>query len=151
MAEKQTFKTVLKKHEKLDATGIEIPFDVEAIFGAKRVAVKAAINGAEYRGSIVRMGGKYMLGIPKAFRETAGINAGDEITVSVEKDVEERPVAVPKDFAAALKKSRLENAWEGLSYTHRKEHVRAIEEAKHAETRLRRIEKAIAMIAAKKK
>ncbi|MEQ1603934.1 MAG: DUF1905 domain-containing protein [Pyrinomonadaceae bacterium] len=68
MAEKQTFETVLIKHDKLDATGIEIPFDVEAVFGAKRVPVKAVIKGAEYRGSIVRMGGKYMLGVPKEFR-----------------------------------------------------------------------------------
>lgn len=151
MAEKQTFKTVLKKHEKLDATGIEIPFDVEEIFGSKRVAVKAEINGAEYRGSIVRMGGKYMLGIPRAFREAAGINAGDKITVSVEKDVEERTVAVPKDLATEIEKSGLEKVWEKLSYTHRKEHVRAIEEAKQAETRVRRIKNAIAMIAKKKK
>lgn len=105
MAEKQTFKTVLKKHEKLDATGIELPFDVEAIFGAKHVAVKAVINRAEYRGSIVRMGGKYMLGIPKAFREAAGINAGDEITVSVEKDVEEKDGCGAKRSNGRAKKS----------------------------------------------
>ena len=65
MADKQTFETVLVGHEKLDATGIEIPFDVEAVFGAKCVPVKAVINGAEYRGSITRMGGKYILGVPK--------------------------------------------------------------------------------------
>ncbi len=53
MAEKQTIEVVLEKHEKLDATGITIPFDVEKIFGAKRVPVKAEINGAVYRGSIV--------------------------------------------------------------------------------------------------
>jgi bifunctional DNA-binding transcriptional regulator/antitoxin component of YhaV-PrlF toxin-antitoxin module len=151
MAEKQTFKATLEKHAKLDATGIVIPFDVEEIFGAKRVAVKAMINGAEYRGSIVRMGGKYMLGIPKAFREAAGISAGEDIVITVEKDLEERTVALPKDLAAELKKNGLMEAWDRLSYTHRKEHVRAIEEAKQPETRLRRVEKAVVMIAAKKK
>jgi uncharacterized protein YdeI (YjbR/CyaY-like superfamily) len=109
------------------------------------------INGAEYRGSIVRMGGKYMLGIPKAFREAAGISAGEDIVITVEKDLEERTVALPKDLAAELKKNGLMEAWDRLSYTHRKEHVRAIEEAKQPETRLRRVEKAIVMIAAKKK
>ncbi len=152
MAEKQTFTVILEKHPKMEATGITIPFDVEAVFGAKRVPVKATINGAEYRGTVVRMGGKYMLGIPKGFREDAGIKAGDNIVVTLERDAAERTVAVPQDLAAALKKSKdAAKAWEKLSYTHRKEHVRAIEEAKKAETRTKRIEKAIEMLLAKKK
>lgn len=149
MADKQTFSCVLIKHDKLDATGIEIPFDVEAVFGTKRVPVRAVINGAEYRGSIVRMGGKYMLGIPKEFRDRAGIAAGDNIVITVEKDMTERTVETPSDLAATLKKAGLDDAWNKLSYTHRKEHVRAIEEAKAAETRARRIQKAIDMIAAR--
>ena len=142
---------MLTKHSKLDATGIEVPFDVEAVFGAKRVPVKAVVNGAEYRGSIVRMGGKYMLGIPKEFRERAGIAAGDNIVITVEKDTTERTVETPVDLAVALRESRLDDAWEKLSYTHKKEHVRAIEEAKAADTRTRRITKAIEMVAAKRK
>lgn len=34
---KQTIKVKLDKHEKLAATGITTPFDVEELFGAKRV------------------------------------------------------------------------------------------------------------------
>jgi bifunctional DNA-binding transcriptional regulator/antitoxin component of YhaV-PrlF toxin-antitoxin module len=151
MAEKQTFQTMPIKHDKLDATGIEIPFDVEAVFGAKRVPVKAFINGEEYRGSIVRMGGKYMLGIPKAFREAAVIKAGEHIVVTIEQDTNQRTVTVPKDLANALSRSGLKDAFDALSYTHRKEHVRAIEEAKAPETRLRRIKNAVEMVAAKKK
>lgn len=151
MAEKQTFETVLIKHEKLDATGIEIPFDVEAVFGAKRVPVRATVNGSEYRGSIVRMGGKYMLGIPKEFRNAAGIAAGDNIVITIERDTEERTVEIPADFAAELKTAGLVLEWDRMSYTHRKEHVRAIEEAKRPDTRTRRITKAIEMIAARKK
>lgn len=151
MADKQTFETVLEKHSTMNATGITIPFDVEKIFGAKRVPVKATINGSEYRGSIVSMGGKYMLGIPKVFRDAAGIAAGDKIVVTVERDAEERTVIIPKDFSDALAKSGLRPAFDVMSYSHRKEHVRAIEEAKAPETRLRRIEKAVAMIAVMKK
>lgn len=151
MAEKQTFTVVLEKHPNMEATGITIPFDVEAVFGAKRVPVKAAVNGAEYRGSVVRMGGKYMLGIPKAFREAAGINAGDNIVITLEKDETERTVNVPEDLATLLKRNKdAAKAWETLSYTHRKEHARAIEEAKKAETRAKRIEKTIEMLLAKK-
>lgn len=151
MTEKQTFTVVLEKHEKLEATGITIPFDVEKVFGAKRVPVKVTINGTEYRGTVVRMGGKYMLGIPKVFREAAGIKAGDNIVITVEKDTDERIVTPPKDLAAALAENKdAGNAWEKLSYTHKKEHVRAIEEAKKPETRTRRIEKAIEMLLEKK-
>jgi bifunctional DNA-binding transcriptional regulator/antitoxin component of YhaV-PrlF toxin-antitoxin module len=149
MADKQTFETVLFKHGSMNATGIEIPFDVEAVFGAKRVAVKAEINGAEYRGSIVRMGGKYMLGIPKEFRDRAGIEAGAHIVVTVEKDEQPRVVTPPDDLVAALKEAGLTEAFAKLSYTHQKEHVRAIEEAKAAETRVRRIVKAIELVRGK--
>jgi uncharacterized protein YdeI (YjbR/CyaY-like superfamily) len=50
-----------------------------------------------------------------------------------------------------IKKNGLSTAWDKLSYTHRKEHVRAVEEAKRPETRTKRIEKTIEMLTAKKK
>jgi bifunctional DNA-binding transcriptional regulator/antitoxin component of YhaV-PrlF toxin-antitoxin module len=144
---KQTIKVKLEKHENMEATGITIPFDVEEVFGAKRIPVKATVNGAVYRGSIVRMAGKYMLGIPKAFREAAGIKAGDNIVVTLEKDHEERTVVIPTDLARELKKDRsLKEAWEKLSYTVRKEQARGLEEAKSPETRARRLEKTLALL-----
>jgi len=147
---KQTIKVKLEKHEKLDATGITIPFDVEEVFGAKRVPVKATINGAEYRGSIVSMGGCYMLGIPKAFREAAGIKAGDNIVVTLEKDTQERNVVIPADLARELKKDKaLRTAWDNLSFTIRKENARDLEDAKKPETRVRRLEKTLAMLRTK--
>lgn len=149
MADKQTFETVLEKHANMQATGITIPFDVEEVFGAKRVPVIAVVNGAEYRGSIVRMGGKYMLGIPKAFREAAGIAAGDNIVVTVQRDTSERVVETPPDLALAIADACLTDVWNALSYTHKKEHVRAVTEAKQPETRTRRIAKAVEMMADK--
>lgn len=149
MAAKQTIEVLLEKHPTMEATGITIPFDVEQVFGSKRVAVRATVNGTVYRGSIVRMGGKYMLGIPKAFRDKAGISAGEKIKVTIEADDEPRTVEMPKDLSAAIKKAGVSKTWEKLSYTHRKEHVRAVEEAKRPETRMKRIEKAVEMLAAK--
>jgi bifunctional DNA-binding transcriptional regulator/antitoxin component of YhaV-PrlF toxin-antitoxin module len=151
MADKQIIQVVLEKHDKLEATGITIPFDVEELFGSKRVPVKAEVNGAVYRGSIVRMGGKYMLGIPKSFREAAGIKAGEKITVAIEADEAPRNVETPADLTAALKKAGLTAEWEKLSYTYKKEHARAIGEAKRPETRINRIEKAVKMLAEKSK
>ena len=144
---KQTITVKLDKHPTMEATGIKIPFDVEAVFGAKRVPVKATVNGAVYRGSIVRMGGEYMLGIPKVFRETAGIKAGDNIVVTLEQDVAERTVEIPSDLGRELKKNKALNAaWDRLSFTLRKENVRALEEAKQPATRSRRLEKTLAIL-----
>ena len=151
MGEKQTFDCVLEQHPGMNATGVTIPFDVEAVFGAKRVPVKAVVNGAEYRGSIARMGGKYCLGIPKAFRDEAGIAAGEHIVITIERDTEERTVEVPGDLAEALSGAGLRERFDAMSYTHRKEHARAVEEAKAAETRARRIAKVVEIVAAKEK
>ena len=146
-ATKQTINVKLEKHDKLDATGITIPFDVEEVWGEKRVPVRAEINGAKYRGSVVRMGGRYMLGIPKAFRESAGIKAGDNIVVTLERDVAPRAVTSPPELAKELKKDKnLRSAWEKLSFTVQKENTRSIEEAKQPETRARRIEKTLLML-----
>lgn len=150
MAEKQTFDTVLEKHENMEATGITIPFDVEKVFGAKRVPVKVRINDAEYRSTVFRMGGKYMMAVPKVFREAAGIKAGEKITVTMEKDLEKRTVEVPKDLAEALKKEDLTKVFAKMSYTHQKEYVNAIAEAKKPETRARRIKNAIELISLRK-
>ena len=150
MAEKQIFDARLEKHPNMEATGITIPFDVEKVFGAKRVPVKVSINGADYRGSVVRMSGKYMLGIPKVFRDAAGIKAGDTITVEIERDTEERTVEIPKDFADALEKAGVMDKFSKMSFTHRKEYVRAVTESKKEETRIRRIEKNIEMLSDKK-
>jgi antitoxin component of MazEF toxin-antitoxin module len=151
MAEKQTFETVLEKHEAMDATGITIPFDVEKVFGAKRVPVKVRINGAEHRSTIIRMGGKYVVGVPKVFREAAGVKAGEAITVILEKDNEKRTVEVPKDLAEALTKADLTDVFSKMSYTHQKEYVNAVIESKREETRLRRIDKTIEQLISKRK
>ena len=145
------FETVLEKHENMDATGITIPFDVEATFGAKRVPVKVSINDAEYRTTVFFMGGRYMLAVPKVFRTAAGIKAGDKITVTMEKDTEKRTVEVPQDLAAALEKSGLSETFLKMSYTHQKEYVNSVSEAKREETRARRIEKTLEMLKEKKK
>lgn len=151
MGDKQTIDVVLEQVPGMNATGITIPFDVQEVYGSKRVPVKATVNGIEYRGSIVRMGGVYCLGIPKAFRDSAGIKAGDNIVVTLELDDEPRTVDVPDDLATALADAGLSEIFSAMSYTHKKEHVRAIEEAKQPETRKRRIDKAVEMIAVKKK
>ncbi len=63
------------------------------------------------------------------------------------RDEAERTVDVPADFAAALADAGLREAFDRLSFSHRREHVAAIVEAKKPQTRARRIGKALEMLA----
>lgn len=126
--------------------GIEIPFDVPAFFGRKRVPVKGTIDGASYRSTIAVYGGKYYLGFNKKVREAAGgVGPGDKVKIVIEQDESERDVEIPKDFADTMPKAT-RAFFDSLSYSHRREYVQWIEAAKKQETRDRRIVKAIDMM-----
>jgi hypothetical protein len=152
MPETQRFRALIESSDSGGAY-VTIPFDVEAVFGKKRVKVKATFDGEPYRGSIVRMGGPdHFLIIRKDIRAAIGKQPGDEVEVTIEEDTEPRVVEVPDDLAAALDASPTAKAFfENLSFSHRREYVEWIEDAKRAATRERRIGKAVEMLAAGRK
>ncbi len=127
---------------------VEVPFDVEEAFGSKRPKVRAVIEGVPYRGTLVRMGSEcHMLLILKEIREKIGKTFGDEVRVTVEPDTEPRVIAIPEDLMKEFKKDKAAKAFfDKLSYTHRKEYVTWVTEAKREETRRNRVVKAIAML-----
>jgi len=126
-------------------TGIEIaPEVIEALGGGKKSAVNATINGFTYRSSIGSMGGKFMLPVSAERRAAAGVAAGDEVELELTLDAAPREIEVPADLAAALAESPKARArFEALSFSHKQQHVLAIEGAKTAETRARRVAKAV--------
>ncbi len=128
------------------ATGIEIPDAVvEALGGGRRPPVSVTINGYTYRSSIASMGGRYLLGLSAEVRQNTGVTAGDEIEVDLELDSAPREVDVPADFAKALASHPdARSAFDGLNYSNKRRLVMAIDAAKGAETRQRRIEKTLA-------
>ena len=130
-----------------NTAGIHVPDEiVTALGGGKHPKVKATLNGYTYRSSIASMGGKFMLGVSSEVRKNAGVSGGDELDVEVELDTQVREVVVPADLTAALEKdAAAKKFFEGLSYSNRQRHVLAIEGAKSAETRQRRIEKSVSM------
>lgn len=132
---------------------ISIDFDVEQTFGKRgRVPVRGTLNGAPFRSSLFPMGGCHFMVVNRHLREAAGVSGGETVTVTMERDDEPRTIEPPADFARALKANEEARAtWDDLSYTHRREHVEHIEEAKKPETRSRRIEKSVALLAAGKK
>jgi len=152
MPKKQTFKAVIQNAGGGGAF-VEVPFDVEKVFGSKRPKVRAMIEGVPYRGLLTRMGGpNHMLIILKNIREQIGKTFGDEIKVSVEVDVDERVIHVPKELKRVFKSEKAAKAnFEKLSYTHQREYVTWINEAKKAETRQKRIANTIEMLKQGKK
>jgi hypothetical protein len=127
------------------ATGIEVPPEAVAKLGtSKRPPVVVTINGYSYRNTIAVMGGVFMIGISAEHRKGSGVSAGDEIDVELVLDEAPREVELPADFAAALDADeRAKAAYAALSPSRKKAHVTSIEGAKTAETRERRIAKAL--------
>ena len=147
MATQYTFRAVIEDAGNGGAY-VCVPFDVEKTFGKKRVKVLAIIEGVPYRGSLVRMGTEcHLLPVLKEIRQQTGKSIGDEIEVTVEEDTLPRQVAVPADLAQALERdASARDFFQRLSYTHQKEYVAWIEEAKRPETRQARIIKTVEML-----
>lgn len=134
---------MLEGVEGSSATYVRVPDAVMKAFGSPpRLPVRIVINGADHRTSIANMGIGPMIGVPAELRRAAGVQRGQRIGVSVEADRLERIVEVPPDFAKAMTAAQ-RRAYDGMSYTHRKEYVQWIEAAKRTETRTRRIKLAL--------
>jgi hypothetical protein len=132
---------------------VTVPFDVEKVFGVKRLKAIATIDGEPYRGSVVRMGSEHhILIVLKGIREKIGKTIGDEVSITLREDSEPRVVDLPPDLAKVLRGEKEARAiFDALAYTHKREYVMWIEEAKRPETRANRIIKAIAMLREGKK
>jgi hypothetical protein len=129
---------------------IPISFDPRAVFGKVRAPVKVTLNGYTFRSTIAAMGGPLCIPLRKSNREAAGLQGNETLRVKLELDEDVRDVTPPRDFVKALKRSPTAwDRWQELSFTHRREHVEAIEGAKKPETRARRLHAAVRMIAAR--
>jgi hypothetical protein len=147
------FRVLVEREEGHEVCAIHVPFDVEKTFGTRgRVPVRGTLNGAAFRGSLFPMRGRHIFVVNRKLREASGVRGGETVSVRLGRDTEPRVVNPPADFSRALKANReARDAWDKLSYTHRREHVEHIEEAKRPETRARRVERSVALLAAGKK
>ncbi|HEV2761767.1 MAG TPA: YdeI/OmpD-associated family protein [Pyrinomonadaceae bacterium] len=146
MATTKRFRVLLEQYEGTNATGINIPFDVEKVFGTRaRVPVRGTVNGFPFRSSVFPKGdGTHYMVVNKETRAGAKAKGGETISVVMERDDEPRTIEPPAELARALKGNKeARAAWEKLSFSHRKEYARSVEEARRPETRQRRVEKAI--------
>ena len=133
-------------------TGIVVPEEViEQLAAGKRPPVLVSVNGYEYRNTVGVMGGKHMISISAAVRKATGLKGGDPIHVTLTVADTPRAVTIPADFAAALAADEQAGAFFGtLSNSMQRYHIDTVGAAKSAETRQRRIDKAIALFRAGK-
>lgn len=128
---------------------ILFPFDTLEVFGKKNLipVIVTYDKKIEYRGRIANMGKGPMVPILKSIRTALGKEFGDTIFVQVKPDTSERKIEIPNWLSIIFDSHpHAKKAFEKLSYTHQKEHVRAIEEAKREETKVKRIEKMLDML-----
>ncbi len=143
-----SFRTVLQSTGG-NNVGIVVPDEVVASFGrGKRVPVVVTIDdGYSYRNTTAFMGGQFWLSFNAETRRATGRGAGDEVEVRLELDEAPRTVEVPDDLAAALAGDPVAAAaWEKLAYSHKKAHATAVETAKAAQTRARRVASVLAKL-----
>lgn len=140
-----TFRAVVEQGGKT-ATGIPVPEEVIARLGSgKRPKIMVTLGDHTYRSTVGVMGGRSLIPLSAENRTAAGVAAGDEVDVSVQLDTAPRVLELPADLTAALElHPRARAAFDALSYSNRRRYVLGVEGAKAAETRQRRIDKAIA-------
>lgn len=128
------------------AAAVTLPFDPKAEWGKVRAPVRGTIDGHPFTTTVARYGGVDYLAFRREVREAAGVEIGATVAIEVELDTSERVVSVPEDLAVALADARLREAFDRLSYTHQKEYVTWVEEAKREETRRTRIGRSVELL-----
>ena len=124
---------------------------VEALGAGKRPPVIVTVGGYTYRTTVAPMGGSYWVPLAAEHREAAGVAGRARRSTSASSSTPRRGRSpLPDDLAAALDEPA-RAFFDALAYTHRKEWVRWVEEAKKPETRTARIEKTVESLRAGKK
>ncbi|OJX94708.1 MAG: 2-isopropylmalate synthase [Micrococcales bacterium 73-15] len=124
------------------AAAIVLSDEQVAAFDAGRAfPVTVTIDGRTARLRLARMGGENLVGLSRAARADLGVEIGQDVTVVIALDEAPREVEVPAELAAVLDgDAGLRSAWDALAFSHRREHARAVAEAKRPETRQRRVD-----------
>jgi hypothetical protein len=134
----KTFKTTI--HRDGSMCFIPLTFDPKPLFGKLRAPVKVTLNGYTYRSTIAAMGGPPCIPLRRSNREAAGLEGNETIAVRLVLDTAVRKITPPADLVRALKAAPPAwDRWRELSYSHQREHVEAVDQAKKPETRARRI------------
>ena len=120
-----------------------------AVLGSKaRVPVVLTVKEKSYRTSAWPNGnGAHVIQINKTMQRETGLSAGDRTKVTLAIDDQSRTVIVPTDLKQALSKNKVaDKFFSALAYSHQKEYVDWITEAKREETRERYLRKTLCLL-----
>ena len=126
-----------------------LPFDTRDVWGKAKVPVKVTINGYTWRSTVGNSGGIQYIVVNAEARRSAGVKAGDSVTMMLEPDTEKREIEVPIPLQRALGE-KLTQKLSALSFTHKKEFIVWYSEAKKEDTRARRVQRMKQMLSAGK-
>ncbi len=131
---------------------VYLPFDLQEAWGDRaRYDVTGTVNACPYRGPVKRAEGRAFISLGEAFRRAAGLAPGDSAAVVL---VLEGPQAgnMPEDLTAALAGAPQARAFfESLPTFYRKNYLRWVESARRPETRAKRIQEMLALLAVGKR
>jgi hypothetical protein len=122
-------------------TMFRVPLDLKETFGRRaRPPVKVTIRGHTWRTTPGVYDGVGHIVVNRDVKAATGVDAPERVRVSMELDTEPRAVPVPADLRSALRADAgAQRGFAALSFSHRRDYVEWVEEAKRPETRARRI------------
>lgn len=112
------------------------------------IPIVGTANGYDFRGTMVPAGdGRHRLFLNSAIRTAIDCGEGDTVALVLQKDMTSREPPMPDDFNVALDAiAGAQHRWDAYSPSHRREILTWINDAKKAETRARRIARAVAHV-----
>jgi hypothetical protein len=128
---------------------VDVPEEVSRALGSKGyIPVLARAQGLVTRTTLVPAGnGRHRLFVEGKIRKKLGVDAGSPIGMELRADDKSREISLPEDVARALRKTPgAQKAFQAITPALRREFLRWVLKAKHAETRARRIERAIPIL-----
>lgn len=140
------FRTVLvpgTKQPYRSWTFLIIPADVAMQWGPGQKAVRGSVNGHKFQGTASRGEGALRVPIPRDFRQETGLGCGDTVDVVLDLDMSSRLVHVPVELQAVFNdQPDIATLFDELPPSLRRAWATYVAEAKQAETRRRRAERA---------
>ncbi|MFY9530499.1 MAG: YdeI/OmpD-associated family protein [Candidatus Acidiferrales bacterium] len=131
---------------------VDVPAEISRSFAGKRyVPVVAVVNGRSVRTTLVPGRARcYRLYLNSPLRKAAHTDAGDLVGVLLRLDRKSRELPTPGELREALKQDpRARKAFRETTPALRREFLRWVLNAKHQETRLRRIQRGLKTLIAR--
>lgn len=134
------FRAVLEKERSLGWTIVRLPFEPRALWPKMiRLRVCGEVNGAPFRTSLFADEAGFYLMVNRTTQRSAGVACGDKVEISLEPDLQPRPVELPDELAALLDDEPGLRSWyDALSESMRREIGKWVLGVKSEASRLRR-------------